>query len=240
MLKTHITITAFLLAMMASSSGCGRYTEVSSTDGSENSIDSTQVSEEIVVEASCGECQFGLPGTGCSLAVRIDGKAYFVDGSDLDDHGDAHGQDGLCNAVRMAKVVGQVNDGRFTATSFELLPHDPGQQVENRKQQLQKSRLGIALTLDGADLVIEDVWEDGVAGKSGLQAGDHIEKLNGTPAKDLEPTAIRSLIAESPTIVFSINRDSVEMEISVTAEITTEPETGTDESTDHDRTDDEK
>jgi hypothetical protein len=49
------------------------------------------------VEAACGECRFGLPGSGCDLAVRIDGVAYFVDGTGIDDHGDAHAQDGFCN-----------------------------------------------------------------------------------------------------------------------------------------------
>jgi len=42
-----------------------------------------------VVEASCGECNFALPGSSCDLAVRIDGKAYFVDGFSIDDFGDA-------------------------------------------------------------------------------------------------------------------------------------------------------
>jgi hypothetical protein len=76
----------------------------------------------IVVEASCGQCKFGLKGKGCSLAVRLDGKAYFVDGTDIDSHGDAHDKDGFCNAIRQAKVQGQVVDGRFKATYFELLP----------------------------------------------------------------------------------------------------------------------
>ena len=38
--------------------------------------DSTK--KTLTVEASCGQCQFGLKGEGCRLAVRIDGKAYFV------------------------------------------------------------------------------------------------------------------------------------------------------------------
>ena len=37
----------------------------------------------MTVEASCGECNFGLPGNNCDLAVKIDGKAYFVDGVDI-------------------------------------------------------------------------------------------------------------------------------------------------------------
>ena len=43
-----------------------------------------------IVETACGECQFKLSGKGCELAVRIDGKSYFVDGTDIDSHGDAH------------------------------------------------------------------------------------------------------------------------------------------------------
>lgn len=74
------------------------------------------------VEVSCGECQFKLKGKSCDLAVRIDGKAYFVDGTDIDDHGDAHGKEGFCNAIRKAEVQGTVEKGRFVVTYFKLLP----------------------------------------------------------------------------------------------------------------------
>jgi hypothetical protein len=56
------------------------------------------------------------------LAVRLDGKSYFVDGTTLDEHGDAHAEDGFCNAVRQAEVIGEVKDGRFVVTYFKLLP----------------------------------------------------------------------------------------------------------------------
>jgi hypothetical protein len=75
-----------------------------------------------IVEASCGQCQFHLPGKGCNLAVRIDGKAYFVDGTGIDDHGDAHAKDGFCERVRKARVTGQIINNRFQAESFQLLP----------------------------------------------------------------------------------------------------------------------
>lgn len=75
-----------------------------------------------VVEASCGQCRLGLEGKGCDLAVRFDGRAYFVDGSSIDSHGDAHAQDGFCNAIRRAEVRGQVVRNRFVATYFRLLP----------------------------------------------------------------------------------------------------------------------
>ncbi len=77
---------------------------------------------EVIVDAACGQCQFGLPGSSCDLAVRIDGASYFVDGTGIDDHGDAHSSDGVCNAVRSARVSGQIQEGRFVATHFEVLP----------------------------------------------------------------------------------------------------------------------
>lgn len=75
-----------------------------------------------IVEASCGQCQFKMNGQGCDLAVRIDGKTYFVDGTSIDSHGDAHANDGFCAAVRKAEVVGKIVNNRFKATSFKLLP----------------------------------------------------------------------------------------------------------------------
>ena len=74
------------------------------------------------VEASCGQCNFGLTEPpGCDLAVRISGAAYFVDGSHIDDHGDAHAERGMCNAIRRAEVRGEVIKGRFVATHFTLI-----------------------------------------------------------------------------------------------------------------------
>ena len=87
-----------------------------------------------VVEASCGECQFKLEGKGCNLAVRIDGKAYFVDGTEIDSHGDAHASDGFCKAVRKAEVQGAVVNNRFKVTYFKLIK-DPEKKETTTKQQ---------------------------------------------------------------------------------------------------------
>lgn len=74
------------------------------------------------VEASCGMCQFGMKADDCSLAVRIDGKSYFVDGTSIDQHGDAHAKDGFCAAIRKAEVQGEIVNNRFKVTYFKLLP----------------------------------------------------------------------------------------------------------------------
>lgn len=77
-----------------------------------------------IVEASCGQCQFGMEGKECDLAVRIDGKSYFVDGTHIDQHGDAHATDGFCAKVRKAEVVGEIVNNRFKVTYFKLLPEE--------------------------------------------------------------------------------------------------------------------
>lgn len=74
------------------------------------------------VEASCGQCQFKMKASGCDLAVRIKGNSYFVDGVKIDELGDAHADDGFCNAIRKAEVQGVVKKGKFQATYFKLLP----------------------------------------------------------------------------------------------------------------------
>lgn len=88
-------------------------------------LDSTKKVE--VVETACGQCQFGLSGKGCNLAVRINGKAYFVDGTDIDSHGDAHASDGFCNAVRKASVQGAVVNNRYNVSWFQLAAIKPAE-----------------------------------------------------------------------------------------------------------------
>jgi hypothetical protein len=86
------------------------------------------------VEAACGQCQFGMKGKGgCDLAVRVDGKSYFVDGTDIHKHGDAHAADGFCSTIRKAEVVGEVKDNKFIASSFKLLPVEGHDSHEGHK-----------------------------------------------------------------------------------------------------------
>lgn len=86
-----------------------------------NNVSTLDSSKKIwQLETACGECQFKLPGTSCDLAVRINGKAYFVDGTTIDEHGDAHAKDGFCNAIRKAAVQGVIVKDRFIVTYFKL------------------------------------------------------------------------------------------------------------------------
>lgn len=113
------------LVCCCSLAGCNQ--ESAKPSSTESNRNSTVAGNELavqMVEVSCGQCQFGMQGAGCDLAVRIDGKSYFVEGSSIDDHGDAHGEDGLCNCIRKARVAGAIKDGRFVATSIGVLPND--------------------------------------------------------------------------------------------------------------------
>ncbi len=74
------------------------------------------------LETACGMCQFDMKGEDCALAVRIAGKGYYVDGTNIDQHGDAHAKDGFCNAIRKAAVQGAIVNNRYKVTYFKLLP----------------------------------------------------------------------------------------------------------------------
>ncbi len=98
------------------------FTVAATAQAKNPSIHKADPSKKIqIVEAACGECQYKMEGKSCDLAVRIDGKSYFVDGTRIDEHGDAHADDGFCNAVRKAEVQGEIKDNRFVATYFKLV-----------------------------------------------------------------------------------------------------------------------
>jgi hypothetical protein len=97
-------------------------------------INAQDKSKTQILEASCGQCKFGMKGkSGCDLAVRIDGKSYYIDGTDIHKHGDAHAADGFCSTIRKAEVVGEVKDNKFIASSFKLLPIEGHDSHEGHK-----------------------------------------------------------------------------------------------------------
>ncbi len=90
-----------------------------------NQVYSTKIDKTkklLFADAACGECQFKMKGKGCNLAVRINGKDYFVDGTSIDDHGDAHSDEGFCNSIRKAQIQGDTSNNRFKVTYFKLMP----------------------------------------------------------------------------------------------------------------------
>jgi len=118
-----------LLVLFLLLTGCesDSQTSLSTQDGSTDesiSVPTVVSITDRIVDASCGQCQFEMEGSGCDLAIRVDGKSYFVDGTSIDDHGDAHAEDGLCNCIRKAKATGEIRNDRFFATHLKVMPQD--------------------------------------------------------------------------------------------------------------------
>jgi len=83
------------------------------------------------VEATCGECNYGMEGDDCDLAIKFKGKTYFVDGVSITEYGHPHDKGGFCVAIRKAEVQGTVENGRFKATYFKLLSDKSKQTKKN-------------------------------------------------------------------------------------------------------------
>lgn len=78
----------------------------------------------LTVDATCGECNFGMEGDGCDLAVKIGDSTYYVDGVSTMEYGHPHNKGGFCVAMRKAEVQGEIVNGRFHATYFKLLKEE--------------------------------------------------------------------------------------------------------------------
>ncbi|MET0466014.1 MAG: DUF6370 family protein [Chitinophagaceae bacterium] len=76
------------------------------------------------VEVACGMCQFDMSGDDCALAARVNTRTYYVEGTHIDKHGDAHAKDGFCNMIRTAEVQGALAGTKYKVTYFKLLPLD--------------------------------------------------------------------------------------------------------------------
>jgi hypothetical protein len=96
---------------------------LSSAQTGQKANDNPDPSKKIYkVEAACGKCLLGLSGRKCNLAIRINGKAYYVDGAVIDGYGNAHARHGFCKEIRMAEVQGEIVDNRFKLSYFKILP----------------------------------------------------------------------------------------------------------------------
>jgi hypothetical protein len=71
---------------------------------------------------ACGKCIFDMTGDACELAIEVDRKYYYVEGTSIHDHGNPDAEGGMCLQKREAEVSGQLKHGVFVAESFELIP----------------------------------------------------------------------------------------------------------------------
>ena len=121
-MRFGILIVSVVVAMLAS--GCKPSQESSSQAA--NSLLTKAGPSLMTVEAGCAMCVYKMEGvSGCKLAVRVDGRPYLVKGSDINDHGDAHAADGLCQVARAAVTMGAIEGDKFVATKFRLNPSAP-------------------------------------------------------------------------------------------------------------------
>ena len=101
--------------------------------GSTGANDNYQYSMRIdlIVDTACGMCQFGMDDEkGCVLAVEINSEFYYVEGTNIDDHGDAHAKDGFCNSIRKARVKGVIKGEKFFLENFKLFELNDKKSIE--------------------------------------------------------------------------------------------------------------
>jgi hypothetical protein len=119
-------ITVTLFALNLSFAGCGSCSVPKKTaiiPSSQDLVADVGENGAVsgLVRTSCGMCNFGMKNQkSCSLAIQIGENSYDVEGTIMSEHGDSHAKDGMCNAVRVANVVGTIKNNVFLAEEFEL------------------------------------------------------------------------------------------------------------------------
>ena len=74
-----------------------------------------------IVEVACGQCQFKMKAKkGCDLAVRIDGKSYFVEGTKLMTTEMHTPMMVFVTPLEKAEVIGDVKGDKFVVSYFKL------------------------------------------------------------------------------------------------------------------------
>ena len=129
--KSIIIILALFMTgqVIAGCGRCGSSDKVPKKATISSAISSTLVMSipedgkiEGLVITSCGQCKFGYKEKrGCSLTIKIGESIYPVEGTGIHDHGDEHGSEGFCSAVRVAWAAGKVKKNVFHAKSFTLV-----------------------------------------------------------------------------------------------------------------------
>ena len=126
-IKNTILISVFMLSanfILAGCGGCQINNKVEKNEKTSAFINKVPYGNSIVegfVVASCNKCNFGkMRDKKCSMGIKIDKNVYNVVGHD-GNHDDAHNNDGICNALRVAYVSGNIKKNTFYADNFELI-----------------------------------------------------------------------------------------------------------------------
>ena len=110
--KSLIAIIGSIIAIALT--GCGNAAD--SPDAS------TTAAVEMIVEAGCAKCTYGMEGSDtCETALKIGDTPYLLTGAKLDAM-----SVGLCRAAKQVTVAGSVQDGKFVAESIALLDDHSG------------------------------------------------------------------------------------------------------------------
>ena len=96
-----------------------------STIAQQISLDTSGMKVNLIVDTSCAKCRFNKADDECLLALEINSEIYYVDGTTIDDYGDAHDSDGFCNVIRKAHVEGEIVGNNFILEKFSLLKYRP-------------------------------------------------------------------------------------------------------------------
>lgn len=103
----------------------------SEAPAAEKSAESSALTNTTVT-VGCGMCQLGKSDDkSCKWAVEIEDTPYTVEGALPHDH-DSHAADGMCKTKRTAVVDGELKDGTFVATRFELVPVEGGKKKKKK------------------------------------------------------------------------------------------------------------
>ena len=63
---------------------------------------------------------FDMPGEQCELAIQYNNSNHYVKGAKIDDYGDAHSDEGFCNAILDVTIQGEINNNKFLLTFFKI------------------------------------------------------------------------------------------------------------------------
>ena len=126
-MKLLITLSIASLTLVSNlEAGCGACQIKNNTDKTKklsnfvNEVPKNGKIEGFVI-SSCNKCNLKKNGDkNCSIGILINEKPYSVKGYQ-ESHEDSHNIDGICNAFRIAYVIGNLYKNTFYAENFTMI-----------------------------------------------------------------------------------------------------------------------